>query len=361
MARALTLGRRFGKLRGIRNNNFDAVRLIAALTVLVGHAWPLTGQPNPPTLAGIHVYDLAVYVFFALSGFLITTSWHREPVARVYLAKRALRIFPALVLLVVLTVFVIGTLATTAGLSVYFGSPETWRYLANVSLLVTYDLPGVFAGNPQHVVNGALWSLGPEFLCYLAVLGLGLLLRRRRLVAACLLAGAFIGVAFVPVQPLGEIASAMAFFGVGAVIAAVARGRRLPLLPVVVLIPSWLLASSLLPIDSQLGQMKLAWLFLPYIVIALGQASTPVVRRLSRFGDISYGMYLWGFLVQQLVVQVAGVLPLPLDIAVVVVATAAIGFASWHLVEKRALALKPSATRPIDDAPPARSPVLQSE
>jgi peptidoglycan/LPS O-acetylase OafA/YrhL len=282
-------------------------------------------------------------------------------VARFYLAKRALRIFPALVVLVVLTVFVVGALATTVSLADYFGSAETWRYLANVSLLVSYDLPGLFAGNPLHVVNGALWSLGPEFLCYLAVLGLGLLLRRRRLLAACLLAAVFVGVAFIPVQPLGEIASAMAFFGVGAVIAAVARGRRLPLLPVAVLIPGWLIASWLLPIDSQLGQMKLAWLFLPYIVIALGQASTPVVRRLSRFGDISYGMYLWGFLVQQLVVQVAGALPLPLDIAVVVVVTATIGFASWHLVEKRALALKPSARRPAGDALPPRRSVLQAD
>ena len=311
--------------------------------MLIGHAWPLTGQSNPPAVAGIHIYDLAVYVFFSLSGFLITTSWHREPVARFYLAKRALRIFPALVVLVVLTVFVVGALATTVGAAAYFGSAETWRYLANVSLVVTYDLPGLFGGNPLHVVNGALWSLGPEFLCYLAVLGLGLLLRRGRVLAAVVLAGVFIGVAFVPIQPLGEIVSAMAFFGVGAVIAAVARGRRLPLLPVVVLIPLWLLAAWLLPIDSQLGRMKLAWLFLPYIVIALGQASTPVVRRLSRFGDISYGMYLWGFLVQQLVVQLAGVLPVPLDIAVVVLATAAIAFASWHLVERRALALKPTA------------------
>jgi peptidoglycan/LPS O-acetylase OafA/YrhL len=286
-------------------------------------------------------------VFFSLSGFLISTSWYREPVARVYLAKRALRIFPALVLLIVLTVFVVGVLVTTVGFAAYFGSGETWRYLANVSLLVSYDLPGVFANNPLHVVNGALWSLGPEFLCYLAVLGLGLLMRGRHVLAAVVLAVVFIAVAFVPVQPLGEIASAMAFFGVGAVIAAVARGRRLPLVPLVALIPGWLLASWALPIDSQLDQMKLAWLFLPYIVIAFGQASTPVVRRLSRFGDISYGMYLWGFLVQQLVVQLAGSLPLALNIPIVIVATAAIGFASWHLVEKRALALKPSAKRSL--------------
>lgn len=301
----------------------------------------MTGLSPIPELAGIRIYDLAVYVFFSVSGYLISTSWYRVPVARVYLAKRALRIFPALVAVVVLTTFAVGPLVTTS--PQYFSSPQTWGYLGNVTLFATYRLPGVFEGNPLHAVNGVFWSLGPEFVCYLVVLGLGLLLRRRRLTAAVAMTALLVVVAVLPVQPLGETASAMVFFGVGTIIAAVLDGRRLPLWPVAVLIALWVGAAALLPDLWPLAHLQLAWLFVPYIVIALGQASTPVLRRAARFGDFSYGLYLWGFLVQQVVVAVGPPLPFALNLVVVIAVTGLLAVASWHLIEKRALALKPTA------------------
>lgn len=310
-------------------------------SVLVFHSWPLTGLTPIPEVAGIRVYDLAVYVFFSVSGYLISTSWYQAPIIRVYLAKRALRIFPALVAVVTLTTFVVGPLVTTS--THYFSSPQTWSYLSNVTLLATYRLPGVFDENPLHAVNGVFWSLGPEFLCYLIVLGLGLLLRQRRLVAALVMTGMLLMVAVLPVQPLGETASAMVFFGVGTIIAAVLDGRRLPVWPVAVLVPLWIGAAALLPELWPLAHLQLGWLFVPYIVIALGQASTPVFRRAARCGDFSYGLYLWGFLVQQVVIAVAPPLPFALNIVIVIGITAALAAASWHVIEKRALALKPAA------------------
>jgi peptidoglycan/LPS O-acetylase OafA/YrhL len=152
-------------------------------------------------------------------------------------------------------------------------------------------------------------------------------------------------VAFLPIQPLGETASAMVFFGAGAVIAAALRGRRLPLLPVLALIPLWILAAALLPNLWPLAHLQLAWLFVPYTVIALGQAPTPVLRRAGRFGDFSYGMYLWGFLVQQVVVSVAPSLAFAANLLIVLTATTLLAVASWHVVEKRALALKPGAQK----------------
>ena len=159
-----------------RSNNFDALRLLAALTVVVAHAWPLTGVSPSPMLGGIKVFHLAVFVFFAISGYLITTSWQRAPRVRRFLAARVLRIFPALILVVVLTVLVIGPVATTLPLGEYFTSPQTWGYLVTVTLAAAYQLPGVFDQNPLDVVNGSLWTLGPEFACYLLVLTIGLVL-----------------------------------------------------------------------------------------------------------------------------------------------------------------------------------------
>jgi peptidoglycan/LPS O-acetylase OafA/YrhL len=178
-----------------RDNNFDAVRLIAALAVVVGHAWPLTGLSHPPRLGGVPIFTLAVFVFFSLSGYLVGTSWRHDPRVLPFLARRASRIFPALIVVIVLTTFLIGPIATRLALNDYFTSSQTWTYLTNVTLVASYDLPGVFDANPRPVVNGALWTLGPEFLCYLAVMILGLMAIALRVRRAPERAAIFVGIA----------------------------------------------------------------------------------------------------------------------------------------------------------------------
>jgi peptidoglycan/LPS O-acetylase OafA/YrhL len=313
--------------------------LIAALTVVIGHSWPLTGVAHPPELAGIRMYTLAVYVFFSVSGYLITISWIRTARARDYLAKRALRIFPALVVVVVLSAFVIGPAVTSLGIAEYFANSTTWVYLVNVTLVAVYDLPGVFIGHPNPAVNGALWTLGPEFLCYIAVLVAGLALRGHRVAAGIVITVSFGAASLLSPEPWNETFAAMTFFGVGSIIASASIERRLPLAPALVAVPVWVILGTLFPMVA----IPLAWVALPYIVVASGQRSTPALRRAGRFGDISYGTYLWGFPIQQIVIWSLGILPLWQNIAIVVPCTAAVAFASWHLVEKRALALKPGA------------------
>jgi len=163
-----------------RHNNFDALRLLAALVVLVGHSWPLSGHGSAPTIAGVPVFTVAVWVFFSLSGFLVTTSWERDPSVGRFLARRAGRIFPALVVIVVVTVVAIGPAVSTMTHAGYWASPTTWIYLSNITLVASYELPGVFEGLPRPVVNGSLWTLGPEFCCYLVVMAVGLCARRLR-------------------------------------------------------------------------------------------------------------------------------------------------------------------------------------
>jgi len=323
-----------------RWNNFDAIRLLAALAVVVGHAWPLTGTSHPPEIGGLKVYTLAVYVFFSVSGYLITQSWLRSGSVRSYLANRVLRIFPALIGVVLVTVLLLGPLFSTLGAAGYFASPVTWQYLANLSLVGVYDLPGVFRDHPITAVNGPLWSLGPEFLCYLAVLALGLVVLRRPVLRAVLFIAAALALTLLVDSPLEDAFRSMVFFGVGSLLASL----RLPSWPALVVLPAWLIGAWLAP-DLAL---PLAWITVPYLVVTLGTRSTPVLRRFGRFGDISYGLYLWGFPVQQSVIAVVGTLPLALDLLVVVPLTAVIAFASWHLVEKRALAQKSRFATPSD-------------
>lgn len=326
---------------GHRDNNLDVLRLAASLAVVVGHAWPLTGAESAPRLAGILLSHLAVFVFFSISGYLVATSWKFSPHARTFLARRAARIFPALIVVVIVTVLALGPAVTRLPVSEYFGSSVTWRYLSGLVLAPTYSLPGVFPDNPTTAVNGSLWTLGPEFLCYMVVLvvGLGVLgvkNARPNLVTpiafggmACLLA--VIGV-FGADKALRDSCTAMAFFAVGAVLAYLPR-LHLPVWTLGLIVAAWAVAGA----GSREIGVALGWVVVPVVALSLGLRSTRGVRRAGRFGDFSYGLYLWAFPVQQIVVFLFPALPLWLGLVLVIVVTGMLAVASWHLVEKRAL------------------------
>jgi peptidoglycan/LPS O-acetylase OafA/YrhL len=330
-----------------RDNDFDAIRLLAALAVLIGHAWPLTGVSERPLVAGLKLFDLGVYVFFSLSGYLIATSWARSPRVVPFLLRRVFRILPALVVVVLVTTLVLGPLVSTLGAAGYFGDPGSWDYLRNVTLLPVYTLPGVFLDNPiDGTVNGSLWTLGPEFVCYLGVLGVGLLALVTRASALRLVIPGLVGVTTAAVllvpgaapRGLRDILTVLVFFAGGALLAELrGRGAPTPTLGVTLIVAAvWLVGGAFL---AEREAVALAWVVLPFLVIAVGSRSTPVVRRAGRFGDLSYGLYLWGFPVQQTVVLLAPGLPLAVDILIVAVITGGLALASWWLVERRAITL----------------------
>ena len=323
-----------------RDNNFDALRIAAALCVIVGHAFALTGRHDQsPALGGVYLEYLGVSVFFVISGYLITGSWERSRSVGQYVSSRALRIAPLLFLVILLSTFVLGPLVTTLPTGDYLSSPQTWRYLINLVLLPADGLPGVFDANPYpSVVNGSVWTLRAEVICYLVVLLLGLLPRIPQLIGFALFAAGSIAlVLLAPVTISGSNVSAAGgtwvFFAIAALVRLlVPRSALRPGIAALVVVV-WVAVAVAVP---PLG-IPLLWLALPYVVLSIGLASTPGVRRAARFGDLSYGLYLWAFPVQQLVVLFLGVLPLAVDIPLVAVITAAFAFASWHLLEKRAL------------------------
>src|SRR5579871_1464824 len=90
-----------------RLNNFDHVRLFGALLVIYGHAYPLTGTVIPGFAAN-GVATIGVKIFFSISGYLVAQSWLRDPNIVRFFTRRALRIFPALIAVVLLSTFVLG-------------------------------------------------------------------------------------------------------------------------------------------------------------------------------------------------------------------------------------------------------------
>ena len=125
-----------------RDNNFNLIRIVAALVVLVTHSFALVGES-----IGMTIGLIAVDVFFIVSGFLVTASLLTRQSTIEFLWARALRIFPALLVMLLLTVFVLGPFFTSLPLSSYFSDRTTYDYLLKCSTLFTgvvYKLPGVF-------------------------------------------------------------------------------------------------------------------------------------------------------------------------------------------------------------------------
>lgn len=163
---------KLGDMLAGRDNNLNAIRMVAASAVLVSHAWPITlGAAAAEPLfreTGQSLGHFAVAVFFGVSGLLIARSFDRRRSMIHFLVARVLRLYPALLAVAILTV-VVGGFMSRLDLAAYVRSPETWTYIpANLSLaFMQYPLPGVFEGNPYGPpINGSLWTLFYEVACY---------------------------------------------------------------------------------------------------------------------------------------------------------------------------------------------------
>lgn len=310
-------------------NSFDLLRLLAAVAVIFHHVAPLSGRPVL-RLFSTDFGELGVGVFFVISGYLVTASWRRAPELWPFLKKRLLRIEPALVASLAVTVLVFGAFATSLPLADYFRAPQVWLYAARNALLypVTYELPGVFTHNPLPLqVNGSLWTLRLEFSCYLAVAALGLMGRLTpRVTAALAIAAGAVFLVLHVLRPdlrgdgvlrLADIAALNGFlFLAGAWLNL--RDRPVPLWSAALLAP--LLITP-------------AWIFgLPALVVVVGS-----LRSVRLPADISYGLYIYAFPLQQILAAHGR-----LSFAAALAVTAPFALASWFLVEKPALRLKPS-------------------
>jgi len=310
-------------------NSFDILRVAAALAVIFHHTFPLNGRP-PFKLLGADFGALGVGIFFVVSGYLVTASFRRSNGALAYFVRRSLRIWPGLVISLIFTAVVLGPLVTTLPAADYFSDPQTALYVVRNTLLypVTYDLPGVFKSNPVDAVNGSLWTLRLEFTCYLgiALLGMAKLLNARVLALAAIGVGALAVLLYVampalagsPVMRLVKVGSLFGFLFLAGAFMAVRGDRGL----------GWAAAAS-----AGLLFTPVWFLGLPAVALWVGLRPT---RRLP--ADFSYGLYIYAFPIQQ-VLAGHGALGFWLSLA----CTLPLAAASWFLVERPALGLKPRA------------------
>ncbi|MSP36653.1 MAG: acyltransferase [Limnohabitans sp.] len=344
-------------------NNLTALRWFAACLVLYGHAFVFLGLPEPLFLQWVPMGQLGVYIFFAISGYLVAQSWQRDPSVPRFLAKRALRIFPGLLVCTLLSVLVLGPLLTTLDMATYWRNEHTLGYFTNLALYITYHLPGVFAQNKlPHAVNGSLWSLPVEFFMYLLLALLGLCAAwfqktnsddqtiqepskfsqgLTAMATVCLM-----GLTALWAWPstdawvfyrtdLRQIPLCGVYFMVGASLFQFKLNKYFSLSNVVLAVVLWLCLSR----EPQVFAMA-SWVVLPFVVLAFGLGCHTWLSRWHA-RDYSYGIYIYAFPVQQTWVSFWPQMPLWAYLLCTFVTTVALAALSWHFVERPSLKFKP--------------------
>jgi peptidoglycan/LPS O-acetylase OafA/YrhL len=343
-----------------RQNNFDALRLVAAISVIFSHSFLIAEgtQNNEPLilLAGNQCILglVGVFVFFAISGFLVTQSFEQTANPLHYLAKRALRIFPGLFVATLVSAFVLGPLVTNLPLGAYLSRPEPYEYVLGNTLLdqSVHELPGVsFVANPVGLeINGSLWTLRCEFVMYLMVLVLGVLRLLTMRVGLLLLA---FGMVCLHSNMLDEFEKWGWFFqvlsGWGWLVGFFAAGMILYKLRHTRIFDGRiaLLALAGLALSIPLRQFILLFpIFGCYLALWLALNPRLPVIPAARFGDLSYGLYIYGWPVEEAVMWLSGGRAAWWQVFLIALpAASAIAFLSWHLIERPMLRLKPAARR----------------
>nr|WP_295972281.1 acyltransferase [uncultured Bacillus sp.] len=323
-----------------RKNNLDFIRFVAATCVIFSHAYPLTTGNNASEAFAVFskgqmtLGELAVSIFFVISGFLITQSYDRSKDPIYYFKARVLRIFPGLIFCVFLTILLLGPIFTELSVKDYFKNRETFDYLKTITLYwIQYDLPGVFQTNVWPVaVNGSLWTLWYEFFFYIVVAALGVvrLLDKRVVLVGFILASAlyFLGIG-------GLYTDLFRYFGAGMVVYLFRKHIKMN---------GWMAIISLiiLMITVKMGYFVYAFtIFGTYLIFYFAFDTRVKLQNFGKYGDFSYGIYIYAFPIQQIMSYLFHnqlthwenfLLAFPFTLLFAII--------SWYLVEKRALKYK---------------------
>jgi peptidoglycan/LPS O-acetylase OafA/YrhL len=342
---------------------FGVLRLGLAVSILLFHARYLsrTGDLAAPASAASQaipqwfspshvVFVFMLPAFFCLSGFLVTGSALRLRSVVPFLTFRVLRLLPALLVEVTLSALILGPLFTNLSLRDYFNDPQFFRYFGNIVGWITFRLPGVFEANYSPVVNGNLWTLPSELDCYLITAALMLTgLAYRRAVITIIMT--LVTVALIVLNTL---------YGFGALLDA-SNSTTTYLSPHVLtyyffigmmfyhwreyILSRWT-AFGVATVASYAllsfpHAVYLAPIFVTYVTVFLGVRALPEFKWL-RTRDYSYGIYLYGFPITQALLAMSPALRGHGYLLFVRGVTGAMIFAamSWHMIERRALALK---------------------
>jgi peptidoglycan/LPS O-acetylase OafA/YrhL len=339
----------------MRQNNFDFLRLVFAMFVVITHSYFFCGIADSDFLSQLtHGQTTFSYIgvrgFFIISGYLIFLSMQRSSTWQSYYWKRFLRLFPGLAVMLLLTVL-LGIFVYNGSLKSYLLNKTMWTYLPNnLSLYnLQFGISGVLNGS---AINGSLWTIRYEFSLYVLI-SLLFFVRNRRMLPRHLLIVTFVVLMFVKFflfktpQSWGyEIGNSNSlnlalFFISGSILAAV-EVEKFKFKSLLLIVSGVILALS-----SYFSLFSISqFIFFPIIIILIGISSTRYIHSLSnKFGDFSYGIYIYSYPLQKVLVHFFILNYIQLT-GITFILSIALGYLSWNLVEKRALRFK--YTNPLD-------------
>lgn len=330
---------------GNRGPGFEMLRLVAASAVVFHHSLKIEHDivrddwlfqfSDGYTQLGL----FAVSVFFALSGFLITPGLVKSGNVIGYLSRRFMRIMPLLVTIVVVTALVIGPLFSSLGPAEYYSSTQTWRYLQTITTFLSLQLPGVVDYDGGDTINGPIWTLHIEWMCYLVLAGLA---ATRLLANRWLFLGLYV------------LAMATLFFGFGPIPGDETRGRPFMFLflfgyfgagvliylfndvlrwskPLMLLSLALLVGVLATPFDYLAAPFLTA-----YLVVGIGLLKFPETPLTSGV-DLSYGVYLSHSVILMMLMNLYAFESWVVVFALCLPLSYLTAFATWKLIEAPAL------------------------
>jgi peptidoglycan/LPS O-acetylase OafA/YrhL len=339
-----------------RDNAFDLIRFLAASAVLFSHNFATSGRPEPTYFAEETAGSIGVFAFFSVSGYLVQQSWDRKSDPLTFALARILRIFPGLLVCLMICAFVIGPYISMLPITTYFLQLDVYQFIySNLAMffIPRYDsLPGVFLDNafPKHV-NSSLWTIRFEVFMYVLLLSVSYFFRNKQ---KLLIAGLLMLLCALwaygkqtgldnPGQLLwrldiigldGRILKLAPFFLVGSLIAQA---------PNHFLSVKWAALLCILTAffyHSSNGIVAL-WFTLPYCLLVFAHNAPDLLNRFGRHGDFSYGLYLYAFPVQQLMayyrISTSNWL---LGFSMTFVIALSLSILSWWFVESPSLGLR---------------------
>ena len=337
-------------------NNFNFLRLLFAVFVLITHSHKLSNAKTVDVLHTItqgqtHFSYLGLFGLFSLSGYLVYQSLGRSKSIFIFFRKRILRIFPALLVVLLLTI-VLGTFVFEGSVSRYIVLPEMQTYLPNNLFLIKtqYDIPGIFENNPvKRMINGSLWSIQYEAAMYLSLATLFFLSRvwKKWIITIIFLAFLVIKLFFAEkaLQFQGNIKGEYylelaVYFFAGSVLAAfeIEKWKRNQFL---------IISTSILLVISLMANVfeTSRFILLPILVISFGLTYLkPLHHVVQKIGDLSYGVYLYAFPIQQTLMHYFHLQTMALLILSLLISMT-FAWLSWHIVEKRAMNWKKEMQR----------------
>ena len=331
----------------IKDNNFDFLRFLFALFVVISHSYALSGATevdsgvNWLSNGQLSFSQIGLNGFFIISGYFIFQSLQRSKNLFGYYKKRFLRLFPALVVVLFISLILIPFIYRNQ--IPFLKNKEMYTYIPyNLSLYgFQSSIKGVFDTNNYHSINGSLWTIRYEFSLYIGLSLLFFIRNSKRLVSYLLYFTFFIfyvlynfyrskfaGVSFMNLLGI-HILNLGTFFIAGSSLASF-QLETIKNKKIFLIIISTIFIYSLYFNCYDLVKH----IVLPFLILLLGFVPFTGIKDFSKLGDASYGIYIYSFPIQQTLMWFFKMDTYTLMVYSILLSIG-FGFLSWHLIEKK--------------------------